>query len=110
MIIIEQPSLINWSPFIGKSFEELGFAFNIKLYLNIKLFFSSKTNRCGLIIVCYLCRVRGIPLNDALEEFKNATDGVGIYRQVFIDKLYEKYSNNNEPKPICPSRPEWVTD
>ena len=106
-MIIEEPSPINWSPFTGKS---ISLILQYLIFSRKKSFFSSKTNRCGLIIVCYLCRVRGLPLNDALEEFKNATDGVGIYRQVFIDKLYEKYSNNNEPKPVCPSRPDWVTD
>jgi len=70
----------------------------------------SKTNRCGLIIVCYLCRVRGLPLTDALRQFRDNSDGTGIYRQVFIDKLHEEYCLSDEPIPICPDKPAWVID
>ncbi|XP_074373520.1 uncharacterized protein LOC141713851 [Apium graveolens] len=63
-------------------------------------------NRTGFMIVHYLMRVMALSVTQAVKIFADARPP-GIYKQDYIDALYEFYHERKPDGIVCPLTPEW---
>ncbi|KAF6156800.1 hypothetical protein GIB67_033269 [Kingdonia uniflora] len=63
-------------------------------------------NRTGFMIVHFLMRSQPISVTRALQAFASARPP-GIYKEDYIEALYEFYHEKRPDTVICPSTPDW---
>lgn len=66
-------------------------------------------NRTGFMICYYLCKEFDWDIAAALEIFKSKRQP-GIYKQDYINELYNEFGDSDDPIARAPERPSWDTD
>uniref|UniRef100_A0A1I7U452 TYR_PHOSPHATASE_2 domain-containing protein n=1 Tax=Caenorhabditis tropicalis TaxID=1561998 RepID=A0A1I7U452_9PELO len=63
-------------------------------------------NRTGFLIAAYLFQVELYGLDAAIGEFAGNRQG-GIYKQDYVDDLYERYDPSETDRIVAPEKPDW---
>ncbi|KAI3383163.1 hypothetical protein SNEBB_002338 [Seison nebaliae] len=63
-------------------------------------------NRTGYLIVSYMVEEMDFSVEAAIIQFSKSRHG-GIYKQLYIDQLYEKYENDSTTEKIQVTKPNW---
>ncbi|XP_069145369.1 uncharacterized protein [Solanum lycopersicum] len=66
-------------------------------------------NRTGYMIVHFLVRNQSVSVSEALATFAQARPP-GIYRQMYVEALYDFYFQSKPELLVCPETPEWKRD
>ncbi|KAJ8543176.1 hypothetical protein K7X08_005699 [Anisodus acutangulus] len=66
-------------------------------------------NRTGYMIVHFLVRNQSVTVSEAIATFAQARPP-GIYRQKYVEALYDFYHQSKPELFVCPQTPEWKTD
>uniref|UniRef100_A0A8R1I099 mRNA-capping enzyme n=1 Tax=Caenorhabditis japonica TaxID=281687 RepID=A0A8R1I099_CAEJA len=63
-------------------------------------------NRTGFLIAAYLFQEEEWGLDAAINEFQSNRQG-GIYKQDYIDDLYERFDPTEDERILAPEKPDW---
>ncbi|MCD7472149.1 hypothetical protein HAX54_013145 [Datura stramonium] len=66
-------------------------------------------NRTGYMIVHFLVRNQSVSVSEAIAKFAQARPP-GIYRQKYVEALYDFYCQSKPELFVCPQTPEWKRD
>ncbi|KAG5587082.1 hypothetical protein H5410_047516 [Solanum commersonii] len=66
-------------------------------------------NRTGYMIVHFLVRNQSVSVSEAIATFAQARPP-GIYRQKYVEALYDFYFQSKPELLVCPQTPEWKRD
>nr|XP_016505765.1 PREDICTED: mRNA-capping enzyme-like [Nicotiana tabacum] len=66
-------------------------------------------NRTGYMIVHFLVRNQSVSVSEAIAIFSRARPP-GIYRQKYVEALYDFYLQAKPEPLVCPQTPEWKRD
>ncbi|XP_016502326.2 uncharacterized protein LOC107820538 isoform X1 [Nicotiana tabacum] len=66
-------------------------------------------NRTGYMIVHFLVRNQSVSVSEAIAIFSRARPP-GIYRQKYVEALYDFYLQSKPEPLVCPQTPEWKRD
>ncbi|KAF1768750.1 hypothetical protein GCK72_000563 [Caenorhabditis remanei] len=66
-------------------------------------------NRTGFLIAAFLFQVNEYGLDAAITEVAGNRQG-GIYKQDYIDDLYERYDPGEDDRIVAPEKPDWERD
>lgn len=66
-------------------------------------------NRTGFLICCFLCSERDWAIDAAVTQFK-AKRPPGIYKQQYIDELFNCFADSDDPIIEAPPKPDWDSE